>query len=141
MSGRSSLQPKWIAREEGLGVDAALGRDRAPAARSTSETVPAAHGKPGTPDASADRREDVDQLDRGPTRPAERAPSFGQLHEERDLEDLAVEEDAVLVLAVLAEPLAVVREEDDERPVVEPLRRRRSRNFPTIASALAISPS
>ncbi len=35
------------------------------------------------------------------------------------MDRLAIEQDAVLVLAVLAEPLAVVREEDDDRPVVD----------------------
>ena len=47
------------------------------------------------------------------------ASAPGELHEERHLERLAVEEDAVLVLAVLPEPLAVVGEEDDEALLVE----------------------
>ena len=73
----------------------------------------------------ADRREDVGQLDRRvdgrPRRTEIRPRSLRELHEERDLEDVPVEEDAVLVLAVLAEALAVVGEDDDEGPVVEPL--------------------
>ena len=45
-----------------------------------------------------------------------------ELDEERNTKLLAVEEDPVLVLAVVAEPLAVVGEEDDDRLVVDPFR-------------------
>ena len=54
------------------------------------------------------------------TRDAARRP-LRQLEDQRHLERLAVEEDAVLLLAVVAQPLAVVGEEDDDRPVVDPL--------------------
>ena len=45
-----------------------------------------------------------------------------ELDEERNPELLAVEKDPVLVLAVVAEPFAVIGEEDDDRPVVDPFR-------------------
>src|SRR4029453_6068449 len=43
-----------------------------------------------------------------------------KLHEERDPDLLAIEKDAVLVLAVVAQPLPMVGKEDDDRAVVEP---------------------
>src|SRR5260370_2991386 len=65
-----------------------------------------------------DRGEDVDELDRCIDA---RSPPFParQLHEQRDLECLAVEEDAVLLFAVLVESFAVIGEKDDERFVVD----------------------
>ena len=46
-----------------------------------------------------------------------RAPR--QLHEQRDLQGLAIQQDPVLVLAVIPQPLAVIGEEDDDRAVVD----------------------
>ena len=71
--------------------------------------------------ALGDRREDVEER-RGLVDGFARAPAARELHEERHLQALAVEEHPVLGLAVLAEALAVVREEDDHGPVVEPAR-------------------
>ena len=48
------------------------------------------------------------------------ASAGGELHQERHLDRLAVEEDAVLLFAVVAEALAVIGEQDDEGSVVEP---------------------
>src|SRR5262249_4429570 len=67
-----------------------------------------------------DRRKDIDEG--GRTRLAARFDAAGRLDEERNADRLAVEENPVLVLAVLAQSLAVVGEEDDERPLVEAFR-------------------
>ena len=50
-----------------------------------------------------------------------RAARPRQLDHQRNVDRLAVEENAVLVLAVVVEPLAVVRQEDDEGAVVDVL--------------------
>ena len=42
-----------------------------------------------------------------------------QLHDQRHLQRFAIEQDPVLVFAVLAEPFAVIGEKDDRRLVVE----------------------
>ena len=62
---------------------------------------------------------DIDQPDRvsgGRARPL----VAGELDYERDLKRLAVEEDSMLLLAMVQKPLAVVRNEDDQRSIVEP---------------------
>ncbi len=51
-----------------------------------------------------------------------RAPRAGQLDHERHPDGFVVEEDAVLVLAVIAEAFAVIGEKDDRRGVVEAFR-------------------
>ena len=49
----------------------------------------------------------------------------GQLHDERHVHRLVVEKQPVLLLAVIAEPFAVIRQQHDRRPIVEPDARRR----------------
>ncbi len=66
-----------------------------------------------------DRRDDVDQCDIAPHALAG-TRGAGELHDQRHLDLLAVEQQAVLVLAVVAQTLAVVGEQDDERALVEP---------------------
>ncbi len=70
------------------------------------------------PRGFGDRGKDVDQSDRDPDA-GPRAARTRKLHEERHADRLAVKEDAVLVLAVVAEPLPVIRGEHDDRAVVE----------------------
>ena len=57
-------------------------------------------------------------LHRGSDAPAA-APRLRQLDEERHADRLVVEEEAVFLLAVIAQPLAVVGEQHDQRAVVE----------------------
>ena len=93
------------------------------------------------PTASADGREDVAER-RGRRDGRAGAPAARELDEKRHLQRLAVQEHPVLGLAVVAEPFAVVGEEDDERLVVEAALLQEARGSgPTIASAAAISPS
>ncbi len=66
-----------------------------------------------------DRREDVGE-GHGRRHRLARAPAPRKLHEERHVDRLAVEQDAVLVLAVVVQALTVIREKDHERAVVEP---------------------
>jgi hypothetical protein len=65
-----------------------------------------------------DRRGDVDQADVA-AYPLAGARAAGEFGHERHLDRLAVEQQAVLVLAVVAQPLAVVGEQDDQSPVVD----------------------
>src|SRR6185436_1750890 len=44
------------------------------------------------------------------------------LDDQRDVNRFLVDEQAMLLLAVIAEPLAMIREQDDRRPVVELMR-------------------
>ena len=66
---------------------------------------------------------------------------LGQLDEQRHVDGLVVEQDAVLLLAVLAQALAVVGEQDDQRPVVDAEPLQLGDRSPTMRSAVAISPS
>ena len=66
----------------------------------------------------SDRRHDVDQAD-GPLHARAGLARARQLEEERHVEGLAVEEYAVLLLAMVAEPLAVVGDEEDDRAVID----------------------
>jgi len=66
----------------------------------------------------ADRREDVGDLHRRLDARAGQGAS-GELDQERDLNRLAVEKDAVLHLAVVSEAFSVIGEEEDQGPVVE----------------------
>ncbi len=102
------------ARVEGLGVQAPLRVERARRAsaarrRRAAEALPGRRPSVGSRSTSATGSFTVS--------PARAEP--GQLDEQRDVERLAVEEDAVLLLAVLAQPLAVIREQDHDRAVVE----------------------
>src|SRR6185295_7634239 len=63
-------------------------------------------------------RHDVDQADRR-SDPAAGEPAVRELEDQRHLERLAIEQDAVLLLAVIAEPLAVIGKEHDDGPIVE----------------------
>ncbi len=99
-------------RVERFAVDRAGGPDREQ--RGSGETA-------GNLSAGGfdDRGEKIDERRRAAlmTRPARAR----QLDEEWNAYRFAVEKDPVLVLAVLAEPFAVVRQEDDEGAVVEAL--------------------
>ena len=114
---RGQLAPAEVqARVPGLRVEVARGRLLPPqveqrAAVEPRGDRPAGQGQQG--------RGDVHQLRRrGDRGPAE--ARSGELQEQRHLQGLAVEEDPVLRLAVLAQPLAVVGEQDDHGLVVDP---------------------
>src|SRR5439155_15888496 len=65
-----------------------------------------------------DRRHDIDQSDGLPhARP--RVAGTRKLQDERYVEDLAIEEDPVLLLAVVVEPLPMVGDQEDDRAVVD----------------------
>ena len=86
---------------------------------SASSERPVIAGGTAAPSSAEHGGRDVDSCAGAATRVA--GPrAAGQLHQQRHLDRLAVEEDAVLVLAVLAQPLAVVGEQDDQRAVVDP---------------------
>ena len=68
-------------------------------------------------DEVEDRRHHVDVLHR--RRHAAPGMTARQLDHQRHVRRLAVEKHAVLLLAVIAEPLAVVREQHDGRSIVE----------------------
>ena len=104
-----------VAREDRLAVDA----PRGPLLHGVVEKRNAGQRfGDGFTDSGENRREEVRDLHRQRD-PLARAPSAGELDEERNPDRLAVEKDAVLVLAVVAESLAVVGEEHDERAVVD----------------------
>src|ERR1019366_7584747 len=109
--------------EEGLGEDAALRRPRAGSELDDGERLGRGM-EPGNGEGLPDRRHDVDELHRNRHVRSREGRLLltvfpGELHEKWDLNGLAVKEHPVLALAVVSEPLTVVREEHDHRTVVE----------------------
>ena len=82
------------------------------AARSERPRRPPARGAPAR---SRMRRHEVDVLHRVRTRGARRPRPPGSFTIERHADRRVVEEQPVLLLAVVAEPFAVIRQEDDRR--------------------------
>jgi len=116
--GPQLAPPEPDSRAEVLREDAARGGWRSGGERDEGDGA-GTLGEAGQAEDVADRREDVRELDRSADgRSGKGLPR--QLDDERHLDRLAIEEDAVLLLPVVAEPFAVVGEEDDERPVVDP---------------------
>ncbi len=114
MTEASSLQPKWM---RGKSVSATSGRSGG-AARS-SELPAVGSAELAAADGVEDRRRDVGQLG-GRVDRLSRPGAARELDEQRHLERLSIEEDAVGVVAVVAEPFAVIRHQDDESVVVVP---------------------
>src|SRR5207247_6149081 len=65
-----------------------------------------------------DRRHDVDQPD-GLPHARSRVAREGKLQEKGDVEDLAIEQDPVLLLAMVPQTLPMVGDEEDDRAVVD----------------------
>ena len=65
-----------------------------------------------------DRRHDVGQPD-GLPQPRSGVARARKLQQERHVEDLAIEQDPVLLLAVVPEPLPMVGDQEDDRAVVD----------------------
>ncbi len=105
------------ARVVRLAVDA-LGRPPCPGPRSRSD-APLRTLAPELQEGR-DRRHDVGQRD-GRREPGPGLARARQLQQERDVEDLAIEQDPVLLLPVVSEPLPVVGDEKDDGAIVEPL--------------------
>ena len=138
---RSQVAPtEVVARKERLGCRSREASHRPPVPRRAAKL-------PGAPAAARGRAARRRSERRPPGRPGARRVRSGaarsrQLHEERHVQVLAVEEQAVLVLAVVAEPLAMVGHHDDHtRSRRGPAPSESRRTWPAIASAVAISPS
>src|SRR6266545_7717222 len=65
-----------------------------------------------------DRGHDVDQPD-GLRHARSRVAREGKLQEKGDVEGLAIEQDPVLLLAMVPQPLPMVGDEEDDRAVVD----------------------
>ena len=114
---RVELAPaEVVAPVEGLGVQALLGKR--PAGERRHERPAAQPGRPGGARQLEDRRHQIDVLD-GPGHAMSRVTRARELHDERHADGLAVEKQPVLPLAVIAEALAVIRQQHDEGLVVE----------------------
>ena len=103
-----------------LGVDRAVRRvgdgiGRRMGAEPGAEIVPAHLGRPGDADEREDRRRDVDEADRRGHVVRRQPGAVERDEDERDVHLLFVERRAVIAAAMLAELLAVIGGEDDER--------------------------
>ena len=114
---REIAPPEVEPRIERLAVDPA--RDRGfPGGPRVCEWPPDQARRRGEAEQGADRGEDIRQR----RRRAHRFPGLtgaGQFEHQRDVEGLPVEKDAVLLLAMIAQPFAMVGEEKDDGAVVE----------------------
>ena len=115
--------PEADSRKKGLGEDAALRGPRAGREIDEGERL-RWRVKPGDGEGLRDGRHDVDELNRNRYARSREgrlllAVSPGKLHEKWDLDGLTVEEHPVLALAMVPEPLPMIREEHDQRAVVE----------------------
>ena len=112
---RAQLAPAEVdPRVVGLAVDR-----RRPSAAGREQIPAACRGRRGDAERRGERGHDVAQArGRGFLRPA--PLGAGQLHEQRNVQRLAIQQDPMLLLAVVEEALAVVRGQHDERVVVAP---------------------
>ena len=98
---------------ESLGVDPprrhVLGQERDPGHAPWAPCIPSRPSTVGATSSSSTGRR----------RGAAGLLSLGQLDQQRHVDGLVVKENAVLVFAMIAQALAVVREEDDERLVID----------------------
>src|SRR5439155_17172328 len=114
---RVQLAPaEVIPRIERLGVDAGL-LDRAGAVEEWAERSAAQRRPRRRADEVQNRRYEVDVLN-GRRHPPLTAVAR-TLDHQRHVRRLLIEEQAVLLLAVIAEAFAVIREQDDRRSVVQ----------------------
>ena len=113
---RAQLAPAEVdARVESLGVELTLRGEAWRRARS------ALRRGASTPDGISDRGREVGQLHRcGDALALSRG--LRELQHQRNLERFAIEEDPVLVFAVIAEAFAVIRDQQDHGAVVDALR-------------------